>query len=64
LPERTREAESDPRAHLIGIIHQYFDLPDVTSEHIMNVHFLGRTRNIIARWSDFGPDSAFEAIIS
>jgi hypothetical protein len=64
LPERTREAEADPRAHLIGIIHQYFDLPDVTEEHIMNVHFLGRTRNIVARWSNFGPDSAFEAIIA
>jgi hypothetical protein len=64
LPERTREAEADPRAHLIGIIHQYFDLPDVTGEHIMNVHFLGRTRNMVARWSDFGPDSAFEAIIA
>jgi hypothetical protein len=30
----------------------------------MNVHFLGRTQNMVARWSDFGPDSAFEAIIA
>jgi hypothetical protein len=49
MPERTREAEADPRAHLINIIHQFFDLPDVTGEHIMNVHFLGRTRNMVAR---------------
>jgi hypothetical protein len=64
LLERTSEANADPTAHLVGIIHQYFDLPDVTGEHIMNVHFLGRTRNMVARWSDFGPDSAFEAIIA
>jgi hypothetical protein len=64
MPERTREAEADARAHLINIIHQFFDLPDVSAEHIMNVHFLGRTQNMVARWSDFGPDSAFEAIIA
>jgi hypothetical protein len=64
LPERTSDTNADPRAYLIGIIHQYFELPDVTGEHIMNLHFLGRTRNMVARWSDFGPDSAFEAIIA
>jgi hypothetical protein len=64
LPERTREAEADPRAHLLTIIHQFFALPEVSAEHIVNVHFLGRTRNLVARWSDFGPDSAFEAIIA
>jgi hypothetical protein len=64
MPERTRDAEADARAHLLNIIHQFFDLPEVSAEHIVNVHFLGRTRNMVARWSDFGPDSAFEAIIA
>jgi hypothetical protein len=64
MPERTKEAEADARAHLLTIIHQFFDLPEVSAEHIMNVHFLGRSNNMVARWSDFGPDSAFEAIIA